>query len=137
MRKESTLKRWGYTFQVHVHITKMNELIKVANSDKYIILVGRSKLTDKTFFDINVDNNLSTPMEKAFKNLYQFMDNNAFPKLTGIIYLDIPLEECLKRMKERGRKAVELLSIEYIKHIKQLGQHFKKAINESGIPVLY
>ena len=77
-------------------------------------------------------------MEKAlFKNLYQFMDNNAFPKLTGIIYLDIPLEECLKRMKERGRKAVELLSIEYIKHIKQLGQHFKKAINESGIPVLY
>ena len=72
-------------------------------------------------------------MEKAFKNLYQFMDNNAFRKLTGIIYLDIPLEECLKRMKE-SRKAVELLSIEYIK---QLGQHFKKAINESGIPVLY
>ena len=40
----------------------MNELIKVANSDKYIVLVERSKLTDKTFFDINVENNLSTPM---------------------------------------------------------------------------
>ena len=134
-KKNEDVKRWGYTFQVHVHITKMNELVKVANTEKNIILVERSKLTDKAFFDINVENNLSTPMEEAiFKNLYEFLSNNVFPKLTGIIYLDIPIEECMKRMKERGRKEEELLSVEYIK---QLDRHFKKVIKESGLPVLY
>ena len=134
-KKNEDLKRWGFTFQLHVHITKMNELLKVSNSDKKIILVERSKLTDKAFFDINVENNLSTPMEEAiFNNLYEFLSNNVFPNLTGIIYLDIPIEECIKRMKKRGRKAEELLSVEYIK---QLDRHFKKVVNESGIPVLY
>ena len=43
----------------------MNELTQVANSDKKIILIERCMLTDKAFFVVNVENNLSTPIEEA------------------------------------------------------------------------
>ena len=134
-KKNEDLNRWGYSFEAYVLITKMNELTKVADSDKKIILIERCMLTDKAFFDVNVENNLSTPMEEAmFKNLYEFLSNNVYPKLTGIIYLDTPVEECIKRMKERGRNEEKSLTAEYLT---QLDQHFKKVVNESGVPVLY
>ena len=134
-KKNEDLNRWGYSFEAYVLITKMNELTKVANSDKKIILIERCMLTDKAFFDVNVENNLSTPMEEAmFKNLYEFLSNNVYPKLSGIIYLDTPVEECIKRMIERGRKEEKSITAEYLT---QLDQHFKKVVNESGIPVMY
>ena len=134
-KKNDDLNRWGYSFEAYVLITKMNELTKVAFSDKKIILIERCMLTDKVFFDINVENGFSNPMEEAmFKNLYEFLSNNVYPKLTGIIYLDTPVEECIQRMKERGRKEEETLKPDYLK---QLDEHFKKVVNESGVPVLY
>ena len=134
-KKNEDLNRWGYSFEAYVLITKMNELTKVASSDKKIILIERCMLTDKAFFDVNVENNLSTPMEEAmFKNLYEFLSNNVYPKLTGIIYLDTPVEECIHRMKKRGRN--EEIGIEK-DYLTQLDQHFKKVVDASGIPVLY
>ena len=134
-KKNEDLNRWGYSFEAYVLITKMNELTKVAFSDKKIILIERCMLTDKAFFDVNVENNLSTPMEEAmFKNLYEFLSNNVYPKLSGIIYLDTPVEECVKRMKERGRKEEKDIKEDYLA---QLDQHFKKVVDESGVPVLY
>ena len=112
----------------------MNELTKVALSDKKIILIERCMLTDKVFFDINVENGLSNPMEEAmFNNLYEFLSNNVYPKLSGIIYLDTPVDECIKRMITRGRKEEKSLTKEYLT---QLDDNFKKVIKNSGIPYL-
>jgi deoxyadenosine/deoxycytidine kinase len=134
-KKNEDMLRWGYSFEAYVLITKMNELIKVADSDKKIILIERCMLTDKAFFDVNVENNLCNPMEEAmFKNLYEFLSKTVYPKLCGIIYLDTPVEECIKRMKERGRKEEKTIEAEYLK---QLDEHFKKVCNESGVPILY
>ena len=133
-KKNDDLNRWGYSFEAYVLITKMNELTKVAFSDKKIILIERCMLTDKVFFDINVENGFSNPMEEAmFKNLYEFLSNNVYPKLSGIIYLDTPVEECINRMIKRGRKAEKSLTKEYLT---QLDDSFKKVIKESGIPYL-
>ena len=112
-KKNDDLNRWGYSFEAYVLITKMNELTKVAFSDKKIILIERCMLTDKVFFDINVENGFSNPMEEAmFKNLYEFLSNNVYPKLSGIIYLDTPVEECINRMIKRGRKEEKSLTKE-------------------------
>ena len=133
-KKNDDLNRWGYSFEAYVLITKMNELTKVAFSDKKIILIERCMLTDKVFFDINVENGFSNPMEEAmFKNLYEFLSNNVYPKLSGIIYLDTPVEECINRMIKRGRRAEKSLTKEYLT---QLDDNFKKVIKESGIPYL-
>ena len=68
-----------------------------------------------------------------FKNLYEFLSNNVYPKLSGIIYLDTPVEECINRMIKRGRKEEKSLTKEYLT---QLDDNFKKVIKESGIPYL-
>lgn len=134
-KKNDDLNRWGYSFEAYVLITKMNELTKAALSDQKIILIERCMLTDKAFFDVNVENGLSTPMEIAmFSNLYEFLSKNVYPKMNGIIYLDTPVEECASRMKKRGREGEQNISLEYLK---QLNDHFKKVVNESKIPVLY
>ena len=133
-KKNDDLNRWGYSFEAYVLITKMNELTKEAFSDKKIILIERCMLTDKVFFDLNVENGFSNPMEEAmFKNLYEFLSNNVYPKLSGIIYLDTPVDECINRMIKRGRKAEKSLTKEYLT---QLDDNFKKVIKESGIPYL-
>ena len=134
-KKNDDLNRWGYSFEAYVLITKMNELTKAALSDQKIILIERCMLTDKAFFDVNVQNGLSTPMEIAmFSNLYEFLSRNVYPKMNGIIYLDTPVEECVSRMKKRGREGEQNISAEYLK---QLSDHFKKVVKESNIPVLY
>ena len=134
-KKNDDLNRWGYSFEAYVLITKMNELTKAALSEQKIILIERCMLTDKAFFDVNVENGLSTPMEIAmFSNLYEFLSKNVYPKMNGIIYLDTPVEECASRMKKRGREGEQNISLEYLK---QLNDHFKKVVNESKIPVLY
>ena len=133
-KKNEDLIRWGYSFEAYVLITKMNELTKVADSDKKIILIERCMLTDKAFFDVNVENNLCNPMEEAmFKNLYEFLSNNIYPKLSGIIYLDTPVDVCIQRMIQRGRKEEKSLTKEYLT---QLDENFKKVIVESKIPYL-
>ena len=134
-KKNEDLNRWGYSFEAYVLITKMNELTKIADSDKKIVLIERCMLTDKAFFDVNVQNGFSTPMEEAmFQNLFEFLSRNIYPKLSGIIYLDTPVEECIKRMEERGRKEEKSIKADYLT---QLDQHFKQVVNESGIPTLY
>ena len=134
-KKNEDLNRWGYSFEAYVLITKMNELTKIADSDKKIVLIERCMLTDKAFFDVNVQNGFSTPMEEAmFQNLFEFLSRNIYPKLSGIIYLDTPVEECIKRMEERGRKEEKSINADYLT---QLDQHFKQVVNESGIPTLY
>ena len=133
-KKNKDLNRWGYSFEAYVLITKMNELTKVAFNDKKIILIERCMLTDKVFFDLNVENGLSNPMEEAmFKNLYEFLSKNVYPKLSGIIYLDTPVDECIHRMILRGRKEEKSITKEYLQ---QLDDNFKKVIKESGIPYL-
>ena len=134
-KKNEDLNRWGYSFEAYVLITKMNELTKIADSDKKIVLIERCMLTDKAFFDVNVQNGFSTPMEEAmFQNLFEFLSRNIYPKLSGIVYLDTPVEECIKRMEERGRKEEKSIKADYLT---QLDEHFKQVVNESGIPTLY
>jgi len=134
-KKNEDLNRWGYSFEAYVLITKMNELTKIADSDKKIVLIERCMLTDKAFFDVNVQNGFATPMEEAmFQNLFEFLSRNIYPKLSGIIYLDTPVEECIKRMEERGRKEEKSIKADYLA---QLDEHFKQVVNESGIPTLY
>ena len=112
----------------------MNELTKVAFSDKKIILIERCMLTDKVFFDINVENGFSNPMEEAmFKNLYEFLSNNVYPKLSGIIFLDTSVDECLKRIEKRGRS--EEVNLER-KYLMQLNDAFLDLIVKCNVPIL-
>ena len=58
--------------------------------------------TDKAFFDVNVENGLCSKMEEAmFLRFYEFLNNVIYPNLSGIIYVDTPSEECIKRIQKQ------------------------------------
>lgn len=134
-KKIEDIPRWGYSFESYVLVTKMNELIKSADSEKDIILIERCMLTDKAFFDVNVENGLTTPMEEAmFNHFYDFLNNFVYPKLCGIIYISTPSQKCVERIKKRARKGESTISIDYLN---QLNDAFIKVINDSKIETIY
>ena len=136
-KKNIDMERWGYSFEVYVLITKINNLIKASESyeNNKIILIERCILSDKAFFDVNVKNGKCNSMENAmFNNLYNFLCENVYPKLEGVIFLDTPVDECLKRMKTRGRKEEEKIDKDYLN---TLNDTFCEILQQVNCPILH
>ena len=49
----SNPQRWGFTFEFYSMLTKIQALLKAADSDKPIIIIERSILSNKIFIDIS------------------------------------------------------------------------------------
>ena len=136
-KKNADLERWGYSFEVYVLITKIKNLIKAVENDNNnkIILIERCLLSDKAFFDVNVKNAKSNSMENAmFNNFYDFLSQNVYPKLKGVIFLDTPLDECIKRIKLRGRKEEEKIDKDYLI---SLNDTFNELLQKVNCPILH
>ena len=115
----SSPERWGFSFEIYVMMTKIQSLFKAANSDKNILIVERSIFSDKIFTEISYDNGKLNKMEYAmFLETLNFYINHIYPELTGIIYLDTPVEECIKRIKSRNRPEEKNIDIKYLTDIK-------------------
>lgn len=133
-KKFSNPERWCYSFEAYVLISKMNALVKAADSDKQIILIERCMLADKVFFDLAVKLGQCNSMEQdMFNNLYQFLMENVYPRLCGIIYLDTGVEECIRRIVKRNRSEESSLDKDFLQ---KLGNDFVNIINTSNIPTL-
>lgn len=133
-KKFSNPERWCYSFEAYVLISKMNALVKAAESDKKIILIERCMLADKVFFDLAVKLGQCNSMEQdMFNNLYQFLMENVYPRLCGIIYLDTSVEECIRRIAKRNRS--EELNVDK-EFLQKLHNDFVNIINTSNIPTL-
>ena len=48
-------KRWGFSFEFFSMLTKIRALLNAANSDKPIIIIERSILSNKVFMDISLE----------------------------------------------------------------------------------
>lgn len=97
-------KRWGFSFEFFSMLTKIKALLKVANSDKPIIIIERSILSNKIFIDISKELEKLDKMEyRMLMNTYDFYLQHVYPKLSGIIYLDTPVNECIRRITKRNR----------------------------------
>ena len=85
-------------------LTKIQSLLKAAESDKPIIIIERSILSNKVFMELSNDLGKLDKMEYAMlMNTYNFYLEHVYPQLAGIIYLDTPVEECIKRITKRNR----------------------------------
>ena len=126
--------RWCYSFESYVLISKMNALIKAAESDKKIILIERCMLSDKVFFDLAVKLGQCNPMEQEmFNNLYEFLMENVYPRLRGIIYLNTSVDECVKRIAKRNRSEETSVDKEFLQ---KLHNDFLNIINTANVPTL-
>ena len=92
-------KRWGFTFEFYSMLTKIQALLNAANSDKPIIIIERSILSNRVFMDLSNELGKLDKMEYAMlKNTYKFYLDHVYPQLAGIIYLDTPVDECIRRI---------------------------------------
>ncbi|MCQ2818431.1 MAG: deoxynucleoside kinase, partial [archaeon] len=109
-------------------------LINAAKTEKPIIMVERSLLSNKVFFDVSASLGKLDKMEHQMLLVnYDFYTTHLYPALAGIIYLRTPLEECIKRVKRRSRSGEEEIDRAYLS---VLDQSFNQFIDSLKIPKL-
>ena len=116
----SNPQRWGFSFEFYSMLTKIQALLKAADSDKPIIIIERSILSNKIFMDLSNELGKLDKMEYCMlMNKYDFYLQNIYPQLSGIIYLDTPVDECIKRITKRNRGEECNIEKSYLEAIKR------------------
>ena len=113
-------QRWGFSFEFYSMLSKIKALLKAANSDKPVIVIERSILSNKVFMDLSHELGKLQEMEyKMLMNTYDFYLQHVYPQLSGIIYLDIPVDECIRRITKRNRGEECSIERSYLQRIKE------------------
>ena len=113
-------KRWGFSFEFYSMLTKIQALLKAADSDKPIIIIERSILSNKVFMDLSNDLGKLDKMEYTMLiNTYNFYLENVYPQIAGIIYLDTHVDECIRRITKRNRGEECTIEKSYLNSIKE------------------
>ena len=105
-------KRWGFSFEFFSMLTKIEALLKAAESDKPIIIIERSIFSNKEL------GKLDTMEYCMLINTYNFYLAHVYPQISGVIYLDTPVDECIKRITRRNRGEECTIEKSYLEAIK-------------------
>ena len=127
-------ERWGFTFEFYSMLSKIKCLMKAADSEKNIIIIERSILSNKIFIDISKKMNKLNDLEYGMLiNTYNFYRQNVYPILNGIIYLNTPVDLCVQRIIKRNRGGESNVDKNYLLMLKE---KFDELSNYSTIPTL-
>ena len=112
-------KRWGFSFEFFSMLTKIEALLKAAESDKPIIIIERSIFSNRVFMDLSKELGKLDTMEYCMLiNTYNFYLAHVYPQISGVIYLDTPVNECIKRITKRNRGEECTIEKSYLEAIK-------------------
>ena len=113
-------ERWGFSFEFYSMLSKIKALLNAANSDKPVIVIERSILSNKVFMDLSHELGKLEEIEYSMlMNTYHFYLQHVYPQLSGIIYLDTPVDECIKRITKRNRGEECTIERSYLQCIKE------------------
>ena len=127
-------ERWCFSFEFYSMLTKVEALIKAANYNQSIIIIERSLLSNKIFIDISKEMDKLNNMEyNILLKTWDFYIQNVYPQLSGIIYLNTPVDVCVNRIIQRNRNEECNVDKSYLNI---LHEKFKELSNESTIPTL-
>ena len=113
-------KRWGFSFEFFSMLSKIKALLNAANSDKPVIVIERSILSNRVFMDLSHELGKLEEIEYTMlMNTYHFYLQHVYPQLSGIIYLDTPVDECIKRITKRNRGEECTIERSYLQSIKE------------------
>ena len=129
-------ERWCYSFEFYSMLTKVEALIKAANCNQSIIIIERSLLSNKIFIDISKEMDKLNNMEyNILLKTWDFYIQNVYPQLSGIIYLNTPVDVdvCVQRIILRNRNEENSVDKNYLK---LLHDKFEEFSNYSTIPTL-
>ena len=113
-------ERWGFSFEFYSMHSKIKALLNATNSDKPVIVIERSILSNKVFMDLSHELGKLEEIEYTMlMNTYHFYLQHVYPQLSGIIYLDTPVDECIKRITKRNRGEECTIERSYLQCIKE------------------
>ena len=113
-------KRWGFSFEFFSMLSKIKALLNAANSDKPVIVIERSILSNRVFMDLSHELGKLEEIEYTMlMNTYHFYLQHVYPQLSDIIYLDTPVDECIKRITKRNRGEECTIERSYLQSIKE------------------
>ena len=111
---------WGFSFEFYSMLSKIKALLNAANSDKPVIVIERSILSNRVFMDLSHELGKLEEIEYSMlMNTYHFYLQHVYPQLSGIIYLDTPVDECIKRITKRNRGEECTIERSYLQCIKE------------------
>ena len=126
--------RWGFSFEFYVMLTKLKALAKAAESEKPVIILERSFFSNKIFMDTSAKLGKLNDLEyHMLNNIYEFFMSNVYPMLSGIIYLNTPVDVCISRIAKRNRGEESAVDKSYLTMLKE---KFDQLANDSTIPTL-
>ena len=113
-------ERLCFSFEFDSMLSKIKVLLNAANSDKPVIVIERSILSNKVFMDLSHELGKLEEIEYSMlMNTYHFYLQHVYPQLSGIIYLDTPVDECIKRITKRNRGEECTIERSYLQCIKE------------------
>ena len=127
-------ERWGFSFEFYSMLSKIKCLLKAAESEKNIVIIERSLLSNKIFINISKEMNKLNELEFGMlMNTYNFYMENVYPMLNGIIYLNTPVDLCVQRIIQRNRGEEVNVDKSYLFMLKE---KFDELSDCSTIPTL-
>ena len=110
-------KRWGYTFQAasfHSRIMRSIEMYNKHGHEVDYFITERCVFSDSIFMKTLVEDGFVTEMEQYLYNQWWNLWYMLMPAIPDIfIWLNPDVEVCMDRIKTRGRKGEELITLEY------------------------
>lgn len=114
--------RWCFTFEINSMLSLVKALEGALLGEEEIILIERSLFSNRAFHHISYAmDKMDTKEMTILKNFYEYF-KMTYPRLNGVIYIDTDVEECLRRITQRGR--TEEIKINY-SYLKKLEEQFK------------
>ena len=112
-------KRWSYSFQMNAFITRSKEILD--HSDKKLVIVERSVLTDRNVFAklLFNDSKISEMEWKLYNEWFLWLTSSFNIMPNKIVYLKASPDVSFKRIKKRSRTEESTIPFSYIQKVSQ------------------
>jgi deoxyadenosine/deoxycytidine kinase len=133
----SDIKRWAYTFQTYVYVTRIQAILKEIESmscDEYqrlkFIFVERSVFSDKFFFMKNLEmsgdvNEVECHMYNMWWDMYiQLLPCEFTHDHASFIYLKPSMDKTMERVRKRARDGEETVGEQYQRSLQRVHDEF-------------
>jgi deoxyadenosine/deoxycytidine kinase len=115
------MKRWGYTMQNYVFLTRVFSLLSLKHSNKKLRIAERSIYTDYYIFAkmCYEHGNMSLMEYTMYKKWFNVLEEQyeSVVKPDAIVYIKTDPSVAMERMKKRGRGEEVNVSMEYLEEL--------------------
>ncbi len=127
-------KRWGYTFQTQVLLTRMQAIQKAIQTatKSSVIVLERSLESDRALFAnlMHREGDLNSIEWQLYEEWYTHI-HSLVPAVKQYIWLDIPPEVCAERIVKRGREGEDAIAMDYLEDMHKAHDEWLSAMPAS------